>query len=317
MSNEEFRMSFARVRRLGAAVLLLFSLSLAAIHLQAEPIEFTEDDARTAFAAASNLVESCTPRDAGTLRGRLAANWILDRVSRMGVDASLDKFNALTPDGEKQFANVVVEFPGMKTNASWIVVMSHFDTMSKIGGGFQGANDGASTSGLLIALAGAIRRAGSRQENIALVWTDGEECRMSYGPNDGFHGSRHLVDTYRARRRAVKAAICVDMLGDRNLKITIPANSTPVLKKMALFAAKRTGAADKVAINDEIVVKDDHSAFLDAGCPALELIDFEFGSAPGLNDWWHTPQDTLDKISSQSLLISGRLAAELINSLQR
>ena len=290
---------------------------LCAIHVMADPVVFAESDAREAFASAAGLVKDCTPRDAGTLRGRLAANWILDRASRTGVDAVLDKFRAETPDGEKSFANVVVEFQGTRTNAAWIVVMSHFDTMPNIGNGFQGANDGASTSGLLVALAGAIRRAGPQPDNIALVWTDGEECRVSYGPNDGFQGSRHLVDTYRTRHRAVKTAICIDMLGDRDLNITIPANTTPVLKKLALKAASRTGLSPKVALKKDIVVKDDHSAFLDAGCPAICLIDFDFGSAPGKNDYWHTPKDTMDKISSQSLLDSGRLIAEFLNMLQR
>ncbi len=311
MSDAECRMSSV-ARRLLRVAPFLFALPLIAA-----PIEFTEADAHVAFAAASNLVERCTPRDAGTLRGRLAAHWILDRVSRSGVDATLDKFRAPTPDGEKPFANVIVEFPGTKTNAAWIVVMSHFDTMPNIGEGFQGANDGASTSGLLIALANAIRRAGRPAENIALVWTDGEECRKSYGPNDGFQGSRRLADSYRARNRVVKAAICLDMLGDKDLNITIPANTTPILKDITLAAAKRIGAEKKIVYKDDIVVKDDHSAFLEIGYPSIDMIDFDFGSAPGLNDWWHTPNDTLDKVSTASLLISGRLTAEILNTLQR
>ena len=278
---------------------LHLSLFLVSFQLQANPIEFTEADAHVALAAASNLVERCTPRDAGTMRGRLAANWIL------------------TPDGERTFANVMVEFPGTKTNAAWIVVMSHFDTMPNIGEGFQGANDGASTSGLLIALANALRRAGRQPESIALVWTDGEECRKAYGPDDGFQGSRRLAETFRARQRQVKAAICVDMLGDKNLNITLPANTTPILKDIALAAATRIGAEKKIVYKDDIVVKDDHSAFLDLGYPSIDLIDFDFGSAPGLNDWWHTPNDTLDKISAESLLLSGRLTAEILNALQR
>ena len=309
MFDAECRMSIV-------AAILASCLALLPLSSRAAPIEFNESDSQVAYAAASNLIERCTPRDAGTLRGRLAAHWILDRVSRSGVDASLDKFRAPTPDGERPFANVIVEFPGTKTNASWIVVMSHFDTMPNIGEGFQGANDGASTSGLLIALASAIRRAGRQPENIALVWTDGEECRRSYGPKDGFQGSRRLADFYRSRNRAVKAAICLDMLGDKNLNITIPANATPFLKDIALAAAKRIGASRRIVARDDIVVKDDHSAFLEKGYPSIDLIDFDFGSAPGLNDWWHTPNDTLDKISASSLLISGRLAAEILNTLQ-
>ena len=246
------------------------------------------------------------------MRGRLAANWILDRVSRTGADAFLDKFRAPTPDGERTFANVMVEFPGTKTNAAWIVVMSHFDTMPNIGEGFQGANDGASTSGLLIALANAIRRAGRPAENIALVWTDGEECRYGYTDADGFQGAKELVRSYAARRRRVKAAIGLDMLGDRDLLVQIPVNVTPQLRKAVHVAAKRAGL-DGLVVDGAEVVQDDFSQFFDAGCPAINLIDFSYGPN---NSWWHSTSDTMDKISETSLERSGRLVAELMNMLE-
>jgi Zn-dependent M28 family amino/carboxypeptidase len=107
------------------------------------------------------------------------------------------------------------------------------------------------------------------------------------------------------------------MLGDKDLSITIPANTTPILKDITLAAAKRIGAEKKIVYKDDIVVKDDHSAFLEIGYPSIDLIDFDFGSAPGLNDWWHTPNDTIDKVSTASLLVSGRLTAEILNALQR
>ena len=283
--------------------------------LLAAAIAFTPSDARLAHEEAAALVREHTPRHAGTIRGRLAAGWILDHVSRTGVDATLDTFSAATPDGEKNFTNVMVEFPGTRPNAPWIVLMSHFDTAPNAGEGFQGANDGASTSGLLIALAAAIRRAGPVTNNIALVWTDAEECRHEYGPNDGFQGSKHLVDVFRERRRPVKAAICLDMLGDRDLNIIIPGNGERTLRQLAKIAADRAGVGKKVALRDDLVVKDDHQAFLDAGCSAIDLIDFDFGSAPGRNDYWHTSADTMDKVSEESLLTAGRLAAELINLL--
>lgn len=283
--------------------------------LLAAAISFTPADAKVAYEAATALVQEHSPRDAGTLRGRLAAGWILDRVSRTGVDASLDVFTDMTPDGEKSFANVVVEFKGTNPNAAWVVLLSHFDTAPNIGSGFQGANDGASTTGLLIALAGAIRRAGRPSENIALIWTDGEECRLEYGPNDGFHGSRHVVAQYRQKRRAVRSAICLDMLGDRNLNIIVPANGSPVLRQLVKTAAQRVDLSKYLTLADDIVIKDDHQPFLDAGCAAVDLIDFDFGSRPGANDYWHTPQDTLDKISEASLLVAGKIVAEVVTLL--
>ncbi len=283
--------------------------------LFAVALSFTTSDAKFAYDEAAGLVREHTPRNAGTIRGRLAAGWILDRVSRTGVDASLDSFTAMTPDGEKPFANVMVEFEGSRPDAPWIVVMSHFDTAPNVGKGFEGANDGASTSGLLIALAGVIRRAERPTNNIALVWTDGEECRHEYGPNDGFQGSRRLVDVFRERRRAVKCAICLDMLGDKDLHIIVPGNGERAFRQIVKMAADRAKVGKYVSLQDDLIVKDDHQAFLDAGCAAIDLIDFEFGSAPGRNDFWHTPADTMDKVSQDSLLVSGRLVASLLELL--
>lgn len=288
--------------------------------LLASALVFTPADATNAYEAAAGLVSNCTPRDAGTIRGRLAANWILDRVSRCGVDASLDKFRAATPAGERDFANVVVEFPGTNPGAPWIVFMSHFDTAPNIGKGFEGANDGASTSGLLIALAAAIRRAGPEalKAPVALVWMDGEEHQIAYTDRDGFQGSKRMAAEFKRRGRKVRAAVCLDMLGDRDLHVSIPSNSTPALSRLALLAASReAGLADRVSpMENNLAVLDDHVAFLEAGFPAIDLIDFHYGSAPGLNDYWHTSADTLDKLSIDSLSLSGRLAVSLLSLLE-
>lgn len=280
----------------------------------ASAVVFKPSDARIAFGAAAELVRTCTPRDAGTAGGRRAADLIRLQAARLGLKARLDPFVAQSRDEIRSFVNVVAEIPGTDPSAPWIVLMSHFDTKAGIAH-FQGANDGASTSGLLVALGGALVRAGRRRENVCLVWTDGEECRVAYGATDGFQGSRHLVKQFRAQKRTVKAAICLDMLGDRDLQIEVPANGTPALRNLAKQAAAKAGFPQRLSFNDEFVVGDDHAAFFEAGYPAVDLIDFAFGSAPGRNDYWHTSADSLDKISSSSLFISGRIVVEMLNLL--
>lgn len=278
-------------------------------------IVFTATDAREAYATAVEFVQNCTPRDAGTIRGRLAANWLMDRASRSGADATVDAFKAETPDGVKSFANVVVEIKGTKENAPWVVLLSHFDTAPNIGKGFEGANDGASTSALLVSFVNAIRRAGPQGDNIAFIWTDAEECRVAYSENDGLQGAKHAVAQFKAKRRAVKAAIGLDMLGDRDLHIRMPVNGTVQLQNAVFEAAKRAGLEGLVSMGTD-TVKDDFAIFFDAGCPAVNLIDFDYGSAPGKNDYWHTVHDTMDKISDESLLKAGMLIAELLNMLE-
>ena len=275
--------------------------------LLAAALAFTPADARFARSVASGLVDRHTPRDAGTPQGRAAAEYLLKAVRGAGVDARLDEFEAKTPKGVRRFANIEAE---VRTDpaAPWVVLLSHFDT--KPGTNCPGANDGAATSGLLVAVARAAARAGLARGNILFVWTDGEECMESYAEDDGFWGSRRAAERLRARGVDVRGVICADMIGDRDLGIEIPRNVTPALAAAALAAASKVGALRRVARTD-MLVKDDHVPFLDAGFKAVDLIDFSYGSAPGLNDYWHTPKDTMDKVSETSLRTSGSILVEM------
>ena len=281
----------------------MLSLVLAAA------LEFTAQDAQLSYEKARDLVENCTPRDAGTIRGRIAAFRILDAASATGADVRRDAFRAMTPTGEREFTNLYAEFKAADTNARWVVVLSHYDT--KPGTGCPGANDGASTTGLLIGLANAFSNWRSPKGNLMLIWTDGEECMSAYGPGDGFWGSRRAAEYLVAKRRQVQAVICVDMIGDKDLSISVPANTTETLAQIAVHAAKRAGYPGLVKRIPESV-KDDHVAFLDKGFKSIDLIDFNYGPD---NSWWHTPQDTMDKISEESLLKSGKVVVELLNIL--
>ena len=281
----------------------MLSLVLAAA------LEFTAQDAHFAYERARELVENCTPRDAGTIRGRIAANRICDAVSAVGANVRRETFRAKTRTGEKEFANLYAEFGTNCASNRWVVLVSHYDT--KPGANCPGANDGASTSGLLIAFASVLSARKDLGGNVLLVWTDGEECVSAYGPNDGFWGSKHAADWLASTGRDVRAVVCVDMIGDRDLSISIPANGSPKLVEAALEAAKRAGCPGLVKPIPEFV-KDDHVAFLNKGFKAIDLIDFDYGPN---NSYWHTPQDTMDKISEGSLLSTGRILAELLGIL--
>lgn len=284
----------------------------SAAALNAQPVEFSASDATNAHTYAAALVKGHTPRHAGTIGARLAAEWIRESAASLGLDAKVDVFRAQSLDSVFDFANVIAEIRGSDgRDAKWIVFMSHFDTYRNAGPRFEGANDGASTTGLLLALAASIRRAGAPRRNVALLWTDGEEARYSYSPNDGFQGSKRAVAEFRRLGRDVLAAVNLDMLGDRDLRIELPANGTPSLNALVLKAARRAGLRDLVSPS-RYEISDDFSAFLSAGWPATDLIDFSFG--PG-NRWWHLPDDTLDKISVDSLFKAGRVAAALFNLL--
>ncbi len=275
-------------------------------------LAFAPADAHLARETARGLVELHTPRDAGTLSGRLAAHYLLDAVRVDGVDARLDNFLAETPEGRLRFSNVVCDIAS-DSAAPWIVLLSHFDT--KRGTRCPGANDGASTSGLLVALARLLAANPPAGFNMRLIWTDGEECFKAYGREDGLWGARHAASSLRTEGLSVRAVVCLDMLGDRDLVISVPRNGSAELRRLVHAAAARAGIAEFVLLDDS-PVKDDHVPFIEEGFPAVDLIDFEFGSAPGLNDYWHTDADTMDKVSEASLFVAGRLVLSLVEELR-
>lgn len=277
--------------------------------LIAAALEFTPADAHFAYEQAKALVERCTPRDAGTVRGRIAANHLLDAASAAGADVRCDTFRAMTPRGEREFTNLYGVLGSRASTRRWVVLVSHYDT--KAGCNCPGANDGASTCGLLVALANAYGRLTAPKGNLLLVWTDGEECMQAYGPNDGLWGARRAAERLIASERPVQAVICLDMLGDRDLSISIPANGSEKLRKIALLVARKNGFDGWVRPMEEFV-KDDHQPFADKGFPAIDLIDFHYGPD---NSWWHTREDTVDKLSEESLLKSGKFVTALLNVL--
>ena len=159
--------------------------------LLAATLVFSEADAARAYATAEGLVAGHTPRDTGTAEGFAAATYLMDRASAAGGDVRRDRFTAATPRGTKGFTNLECAVVA-SDERPWVVYLSHYDT--KAGVDCPGANDGASTSGLLVALTGVLAR--HRRDlpfNGLLVWTDGEECFGRYAPNDGFWGARRAA----------------------------------------------------------------------------------------------------------------------------
>ncbi len=253
------------------------------------------------------------PRDSGTPGAQKAAEYLRDRLQALGVRAEINSFADMTPRGRATFHNVIGKIPG--AGRGLIILSGHYDTKSGIAG-FAGANDGGSSTGLLLALAELLARGPALRPEIWIVFFDGEEAVKSYGPNDGLHGSTRLAAQILQAGRAgdVRALINLDMIGDRDLTITIPRNGHPNLIKAFFDAARAEGVRDKFSLH-QFEIGDDHDPFIEAGIPAVDIIDFEYGSAPGRNDFWHTPEDTLDKLAPESLQIVGRVTLRVVNQL--
>ena len=280
----------------------------ANVCLLAAALVFSPEEARKAYNAASNLVANCTPRDAGTFSARCAAYHLLDAVNSTGADAVLDRFDVSTPCGKRQMTNVESLF-FVSDEAEWIVVLSHYDT--KPGVDCPGADDGASTSGILVSLAGLLYDNRPEKCNVLLAWLDGEESMVAYGANDGLWGSRHLAKKLKEKGAKIRAVFCLDMLGGKDLVVSVPKNGHAGLRRVVAKVARHIEMADRVKQASDIVT-DDHVPFLEAGYRAVDLIGM---SASRPREYWHTPQDTMDNISEDSLLFAGRLITALLNGL--
>lgn len=265
--------------------------------------------------AETEALSKIVPREAGGGGARRASVMLDGKLKLLGLKTTIDTFSEETPNGKMFFNNVLARIPG-KTQRL-IVLASHFDAKSGISKDFQGANDSGSSSGVLLELARVLKKRAPFETEFLIAFLDGEECRTEYGPHDGLHGSRHLAQQiYDAGgAKAVEAVIVLDMIGDKNLNISIPRNSDKKLVKELFFAAHELGVRPQFGLGPGSIL-DDHVPFQIAGMPVIDVIDFDYGSAPGKNDYWHTTNDTLDKLSVKSLQTVGDTVLKMIENLQ-
>jgi glutaminyl-peptide cyclotransferase len=227
-----------------------------------------------------------------------------------GVQVEEDSFVAETSAGKMPMTNIVAKFPGSKDGI--IVLGSHYETNYWLRDTpFVGANDGAATSALLLAIADQLRGKKLEGYSIWIAFLDGEESfTRQWRTSDALWGSRHLAKKLQddGTSKKVKAFVLADMIGDADLDICRDENSTPWLEDLLLQAATRLGYQSHFFASTT-AVEDDHIPFSRAGMPVLDVIDIDYGYN---NSFHHTVQDTVDKLSVESLKISGDVILETI-----
>lgn len=245
------------------------------------------------------------PRHSGSSTIEAARVHIETTLKAAGWDVERQSFTDTTPRGPINFVNLIARFrpPGAAiapTNTQRAIVCSHYDTKRFSTIRFVGANDGGSSTGALLELARVLALAPALAVQVELVFFDGEEAIVQFDDTDGLYGSRYYAKQLRDTQRAAqfKFGILWDMIGDADYGITMPPDSPQELAKDILAAAQALNVRDKFGYFDRHITDDHVSLITFARIPTVDLIDFHFPA-------WHTADDTLERLSPESLRITG------------
>jgi glutaminyl-peptide cyclotransferase len=247
------------------------------------------------------------PRPAGSPANRRQTRFLARRLRQAGAEDVLI---------QRPHRNVVATIPGRERGT--VVVGAHHDTYDLEG--LVGANDGASGVAVVLELARSLARP-LHGPSVRVALFDAEEARPGRDfATDGTRGSRqYLRYAERDRRRmgspaieSIQAMVLFDLVGDCELELPREASSNAELYA-AFEDAAREIDGDAAPFGGEVAaVADDHVPFLEAGIPAVDLIDFTYGGEPRPGPYWHTTEDTLDKVCAESLDAVGEAAMRAI-----
>jgi glutaminyl-peptide cyclotransferase len=248
------------------------------------------------------------PRPAGSSGIAQAQDYITSQLSSFGCTVDSDAFSSDTPAGRLAMKNIVVKISGERQGI--ILLATHYDT--KRLDNFVGADDGGSSTGLMLEMARRMCQQRPRY-SIWIAFFDGEEAvRPEWKDPDNRYGSRQMAAKMAASGdlKKVRAMILADIIGGKALGIRKEQYSTKELEDLIWATAKRLGYG-QIFLDQVTPVDDDHLSFLQRNVPSADVIDLVNSAG-----YWHTPQDTLDKISAKSLGIVGHVIQESVKELQ-
>jgi Zn-dependent M28 family amino/carboxypeptidase len=251
-------------------------------------------------------------RPIGSANHKKLEDYILEHLK--GDEVESDTFTADTVEGKFPVHNIIAKYPGAKDGI--IVIAGHYDTNYWLRGtGYVGANDGGSTTAILLEFANQLRGKKRDGYSVWLLWTDAEEAVRTWSDTDSLYGTRHLAARWQqdGTAKKIKAFLLTDMIGDADLDIDRDDNSTPWLENVVYEAATRLGYQSHFFAREN-AIDDDHRPFMKIGVPCADIIDIDYG----YNDaYHHTPQDTIDKLSPKSIEIVGSVILETMRILDK
>jgi glutaminyl-peptide cyclotransferase len=294
---------------MAARVLLLLMVVFAgcrggdATDAQLPPI-WNDFSGENAFQHVQRMVD-LGPRPPGSEALEKKRLYIIGELEKLGWKVERQTFTDRTPIGEITFVNLLATFAAAKREPDFLLC-SHYDTKWYPDEVFVGANDGGSSNGVLIEMARVLAQQPHLAERVKLVFFDGEEAYVEFTDTDGLYGSRYFANQLVKENRVkqFRAGILFDMVGDKNLTITLPADSPPELARGIFAAAEALGVRKHFTFFPSPII-DDHTPLNEIGIPVIDLIDFNYPP-------WHTPEDTMDKISADSMRIVGAVALKYL-----
>ena len=272
---------------------------------------FPQIDSKRTFQYIKEIVAFGT-RPMGSENHKRVENYITSHLK--GDQVEDDAFTVDTVEGKFPVRNIIAKYPGTKDGI--IVILGHYDTNYPLRNiGFVGANDGGSSTAILLEYANYLRGKKRDGYSVWLVWTDGEEAVRQWSEADSLYGTRHLAEKWEkdGTLKKIKALLVMDMIGDADLNIERETNAPSWLSDLVYQAAERGGVQSHFYARSA-AVEDDHLPFVKRGVPSIDVIDLEYGYN---NVFHHTAQDTIDKLSPRSLEIVGNTILEAIRMLDR
>ncbi len=235
------------------------------------------------------------PRPAGSEAIGRTRDYIVAELREAGFEPELDEFVATTPTGPVDMVNIRAVKQGQK--ADTIAVTGHYDT-KLYDFPFVGAIDGGSSTAILLEMARVVDSV-ELEHTLEFIFFDGEEAVLEWTAADSVYGSRYDIDRRfeNGTLRELQALVLVDMVGDKDLRVLRESASTEWLKSIIWGVAQSLGYGRHFG-SENLAIEDDHVPYLNAGIPAVDLIDFDYSP-------WHTAADTLDKTSAESLQVIG------------
>jgi len=288
------------------APLLLILLLVSCRRAESPPAPqgklWEEFSGEKALAHVQHLVD-LGPRPPGSEAIEKSRAYIDNQLRLFGWQVERQRFTDETPRGKIDFVNLIARFPGRPPLSPTFLLCSHYDTKFFEMVRFVGANDGGSSTGLLLELARVLALHPALAAKVELVFFDGEEAYERFSQTDGLYGSRYFSKELAANKTAkqFRGAILFDMVADRSLDITLPLDSPPQMAHDLFAAAEALKLRDHFSYFDSAIT-DDHTPLNAIAIPAIDVIDFDFA-------WWHTADDTIDKLSAESLQMVGSVAA--------